>query len=234
MLTITNIISKNKCQWRRQHQGKCTSLSIFMPDVSACSISISARKNSWLIVHKSCRAIVRWVTEILLLEWIMSIRLGYFSLWIPIQWHRSNSLFFLEKSLLKQITCIQGAWIIKLSWLVNENGGKYSLKFCSRVEGFSSLYRIFRWGVPGAMVPFGGYYFIVEKKFAFFQIRKISEMLKNQWKIYNFLKIVRKFCDFLKILLKFSQNFREISRKLSKYGPVRGSGGGAPRRTWRY
>ena len=43
-----------------------------------------------------------------------------------------------------------------------------------------------------------------------------------------FLKILRKFCEFLKILSKFSQKFREKFRKFSKYGFVRGSGGGAP------
>ena len=43
-----------------------------------------------------------------------------------------------------------------------------------------------------------------KQKFLVFSNSKIfKKCFKNQWKIYNFLLILRTFCDFLKILTKF-------------------------------
>ena len=86
----------------------------------------------------------------------------------------------------------------------------------------SSLSMISRMGVPRAMG--GTFSHLKNKKFSLFQTRKFSKNFKNQWKIYNFLKIVKEILRFFekvfKILSKFSRKFREQFRKLWKYAFV--------------
>ena len=62
---------------------------------------------------------------------------------------------------------------------------------------FSSLFRILRLGVPGAMM--GGYFGHWRKEsFSVFPNSQICKnFLNNQWKMYIFWNILQKFCDFL-------------------------------------
>ena len=99
----------------------------------------------------------------------------------------------------------------------------------------SSLYRISRLGrgVPGGM---GGVLFYIEeiKNLAFFQTRKFSKFLKNQWKIYNF------FANFkwnFAIFENFIEIFAKIYGKIDKILEIcicRGLWGGALCSKWNY
>ena len=85
----------------------------------------------------------------------------------------------------------------------------------------SSLYRISR--RVGSRDQWGVLFEIGEsKKFAFYQTRKFSKNVKNQWKNYIFGKffkeILRFFENVVNILSKFSRKFREKFRKFWKYG----------------
>ena len=88
-------------------------------------------------------------------------------------------------------------------------------------------------GVPGA---WGGTFFIGEiKNFAFFKLENFQKMLKNQWKIYNFLRILK---EILRFFEKFYRNFRENLgkkfRKSWKYGFVGGPGAEPPEASENY
>ena len=56
----------------------------------------------------------------------------------------------------------------------------------------------------------GTFYIGESKNFEYFHTRKISKIVKNLWKIYNFLKIVKEFCNFWKFLKSFIDIFAKI------------------------
>ena len=74
-------------------------------------------------------------------------------------------------------------------------------------------------GVPGAM---GGIFYNGEiKNFSFFQTWKFSKNVKNQWKMYSFLKVFKEILRFFEKFLKFYRNFREIlGKNLDKFGNI--------------
>ena len=77
------------------------------------------------------------------------------------------------------------------------------------------------WGVPGAM-GMGTFYIGESQNFAFFKLENFQKMLKNQWKIYNFLTIVKEILRFFENFIEMSWKLREKFRKFWKYGFVGG------------
>ena len=64
-------------------------------------------------------------------------------------------------------------------------------------------------GVPGAM---GGYFLTLEKAkiSRFFKLENFQKMLKNQWKNYTFLKILKENLQFFEIFKKFIKIFAKM------------------------
>ena len=90
-------------------------------------------------------------------------------------------------------------------------------------------------GVQGAMggsrEQWGGVLFYIGeiKNFAFFKRENFQKMLRNQWKIYNFVKIFKEISRLFEKFLKFYRNFSENLGKIEKIWICWGFRGGAPR-----